>query len=196
MWLVSTPAPVTPSGPQDTSPLDYSSDAVGMMAVCSILIVFSTIFVLLRLWSKRLSGAGWRLDDWLIVAALVIHHCFMATCFVMVIKGGLGRDGRLIIKEDPNSTVILYQAFVASFIRSLTTGILAEEGVVNFTKQFVVPGMATIVEIYVAIVAACLPTLMPLYRKLRYGTAVSTVVVSGTLKTYDMKGRGCWFVTV
>jgi hypothetical protein len=36
-------------------------------------------------------------------------------------------------------------------------------------EQFVVAGVATVIEIYVAIIGACTPTLMPFYRKLRYG---------------------------
>ncbi|KAI1408768.1 hypothetical protein F5Y13DRAFT_204510 [Hypoxylon sp. FL1857] len=37
------------------------------------------------------------------------------------------------------------------------------------SEQFVTPGAATAVEIYAAITGACLPTLKPVYRKLRYG---------------------------
>lgn len=35
--------------------------------------------------------------------------------------------------------------------------------------QFVASGTATIVEIYAAIIGACMPTLIPVYRQLRYG---------------------------
>lgn len=43
-----------------------------------------------------------------------------------------------------------------------------------------VAGVATVIEIYVAIIGACTPTLMPFYRKLRYGeyTASQTGVCS------------------
>lgn len=40
--------------------------------------------------------------------------------------------------------------------------------------QFVPAGTATVVEIYVAILAACLPTMVPVYRQLRYGDPLST----------------------
>jgi hypothetical protein len=35
--------------------------------------------------------------------------------------------------------------------------------------QFVTSGIVTIVEIYAAIIGACMPTLIPVYRQLRYG---------------------------
>lgn len=60
-------------------------------------------------------------------------------------------------------------AFAASMTRTLSTARMHREGTYNFTKQFVAPGLASAVEVYAAIVGACLPTLIPIYRKLRYG---------------------------
>ncbi|RYP67342.1 hypothetical protein DL771_007286 [Monosporascus sp. 5C6A] len=60
-------------------------------------------------------------------------------------------------------------AFAASVVRTISTAFIYNEGVNNFTKQFVVSGVATVVEIYAAVIGACLPTLVPIYRKLRYG---------------------------
>ncbi|KAJ0115641.1 hypothetical protein J7T55_010464 [Diaporthe amygdali] len=60
-------------------------------------------------------------------------------------------------------------AFAASLVRTVSTALIWQEGITNFTKQFVVSGTATVVEIYVAIIGASLPTLVPVYRKLRYG---------------------------
>ncbi|RYP19387.1 hypothetical protein DL765_003360 [Monosporascus sp. GIB2] len=60
-------------------------------------------------------------------------------------------------------------AFAASLVRTISTAFIYNEGINNFTKQFVVSGVATVVEIYVAVIGACLPTLVPIYRKLRYG---------------------------
>lgn len=37
-----------------------------------------------------------------------------------------------------------------------------------------VSGVATVVEIYVAIIGACMPTLVPIYRKLRYGDPIKS----------------------
>ncbi|KAJ2977892.1 hypothetical protein NUW58_g7669 [Xylaria curta] len=39
--------------------------------------------------------------------------------------------------------------------------------------EYILAGLATVVEIYVAIVGACLPTLMPVYYQLRYGSIPS-----------------------
>lgn len=38
------------------------------------------------------------------------------------------------------------------------------------TEQFVLAGFATLVEIYVAIIGACLPILGPVYQRLRHGS--------------------------
>ncbi|KAI0379533.1 hypothetical protein F5Y04DRAFT_290390 [Hypomontagnella monticulosa] len=60
-------------------------------------------------------------------------------------------------------------ALAASLVRTVSTGYIWKEGITNFTKQFFVSGVATVVEIYAAIIGACLPTLVPVYRKLRHG---------------------------
>lgn len=80
-----------------------------------------------------------------------------------------------------------FRAFAASMTRTLSTARMHREGTYNFTsmihwhmnefkgnilikiEQFVAPGLASAVEVYAAIVGACLPTLIPIYRKLRYG---------------------------
>lgn len=65
-------------------------------------------------------------------------------------------------------------AFAASLVRAVSTGLMVRDGVTNFTLQFVPSGTATVVEIYVAIIGACLPTLAPIYRLVRYGDPLST----------------------
>jgi hypothetical protein len=39
--------------------------------VAVVLLVLAAIAVFLRLWARRLQQAGWRSDDWAIIAALV-----------------------------------------------------------------------------------------------------------------------------
>ncbi|KAJ2981760.1 hypothetical protein NUW58_g6603 [Xylaria curta] len=65
-------------------------------------------------------------------------------------------------------------AFAAALIRTISTAQIIQEGVTNFSKQFVTSAVATVIEIYVAIIGACLPTLAPVYRRLRYGSPLST----------------------
>ncbi|TRX99024.1 hypothetical protein FHL15_000366 [Xylaria flabelliformis] len=52
-------------------------------------------------------------------------------------------------------------AFAASLTRTISTIVLYYVGVTN----------PNIVEVYVAVIGACLPTLIPVYRRLRYGDA-------------------------
>uniref|UniRef100_A0A8H7K6A6 Rhodopsin domain-containing protein n=1 Tax=Bionectria ochroleuca TaxID=29856 RepID=A0A8H7K6A6_BIOOC len=312
----STP---TSAVPMDTSPLDFSDDSTGMIASCSILAGLATIAVALRYYARHLSGAKWQLDDWLIVLALVLHHGLLGASIVTMIDGGLGRDIRLVVTENPTATIPLFKtllasevlygfssstvklsvlalywrifptntvryscyilgsicimwtvaievtnflqcrpleafwhiemqmlpttkcldtmlfflgnsianciidlatillpigpvmklqmnrskkfaitaifflgalAFVASLVRTIMVGKMWKDGNINFTKQFVVPGVTTVIEIYVAIVGACLPVMTPLYRKIRYGDALqNSKNSSGSSKTYYHSGK-------
>lgn len=47
------------------------------------------------------------LDDWLCLAGLFSHHLFLAAGSVAVLRGGLGRDMRVMVIESPESVVIL-----------------------------------------------------------------------------------------
>ncbi|KAI2780202.1 hypothetical protein F4815DRAFT_445434 [Daldinia loculata] len=76
--------------------------------------------------------------------------------------------------------------------RTLSTARMHREGTYNFTKQFVAPGLASAVEVYVAIVGACLPTLIPIYRKLRYGhpnTPQRSIPVDGIVTIGKLSNR-------
>ncbi|KAK7219842.1 hypothetical protein V2G26_007845 [Clonostachys chloroleuca] len=263
------------------APLDYSDSGPGAVIAFSILSFFTTTVVILRFLAKRLTRQTLGADDWLCLAALLIHHAFMIASCVGVVQGGMGRDVRITAVENPNSVVIFFQclfiaelgckiigamciawciavsildfvqcrplkafwylelralpttrcvdtvlhflansianafidfltislpiyevcklytsterkfkiafvfllggiALAASLVRTATTNVIWRKGLGNFTKQFVVAGVATVIEIYVAIIGACTPTLMPFYRKLRYGeyTASQTGVCS------------------
>lgn len=58
------------------------------------------------------------------------------------------------------------------------------------SEQFVVPGVTTVIEIYVAIFGACLPVMTPIYCKLRYGDALQNRKgSSGSSKTYYQSAK-------
>jgi hypothetical protein len=46
--------------------------------------------------------------------------------------------------------------------------------VLTTTVQFIPSGATTVVEIYAAVIGACMPTLVPVYRKVRYGDPLKT----------------------
>lgn len=71
-------------------------------------------------------------------------------------------------------------AVAASLVRAVTTGIMWSDGVTNFTQQFTSPAVATVVEIYAALIGACMPTMVPVYRRLRYGTPLKSSTTEGT----------------
>ncbi|KAI1825864.1 hypothetical protein F4861DRAFT_547033 [Xylaria intraflava] len=272
--------------------MQYSKSGIKASAAVFILIPLATIAVALRFWSRRLTKIPFWLDDYLALAALIIHHGLTAVGFALVFKGGLGLDYPIVVAEGPEAIIFLYKflyvlsspliklavlvflwrtfptttvrvgciilsflsigwcisglfinffqcrplrafwhtelqalpgthcidslgaylgtsvansfidlatvtlpiqeiiklristarkfavcgvfllggiAFAASLIRTISLGIIATQKTSNFTKQFLLPGMATSIEIYAGIVGACLPLLMPVYRKLRYG---------------------------
>ncbi|KAM7215590.1 hypothetical protein V8F06_009057 [Rhypophila decipiens] len=284
-------------------PLNYSNDIVPMTISSSILLALATIAVALRFLSKRLIRTAWQLDDYLALLGLIFHHGLFISSAVSVIRGGIGRDIRLVMAEDPENIVILFKsffasevmyglscttiklsvlafyhrifptrtvklgcyilggmsiawtvaveivvmvqcrplqafwyielkklpttkcidivlffltnssvntvidlailmlpireiamlhtsrnkkigiasvfllggiAFAASLTRTTLKGIIYREGVTNFTKQTSTSGTATVIEVYVAIIGACLPTLVPVYRQLRYGDPLKT----------------------
>ncbi|KAI7781605.1 hypothetical protein LA080_014503 [Diaporthe eres] len=63
---------------------------------------------------------------------------------------------------------------IASLVRFGSLAFLASTGVTDMTQQYALMWTATVVEIYVAIIGACAVTLVPVYRKMRYGTPWST----------------------
>ncbi|KAI0459323.1 hypothetical protein F5B21DRAFT_296836 [Xylaria acuta] len=293
-------------------PLDYSNSGPGIVISGSIVGFFATVVVGLRLWARKLTRQPLGADDWLCIAALFFHHAVMAASCVAAVNGGLGRDMRLVVLENPTSTVVLFQAvfvgeiaytysspliklsvlafyrrifptrtvrlgtliigiacilwcipitildfvqcrplkafwyielqalpttqcinpiqaflgnsiansfidlftltlpinevmklhtttrrkiniglvfllggvaFAAAAVRTVSTGIILREGLTNFSKQFVISDIATVIEIYVAIIGACSPTLVPVYRKLRYGSVLKTYATAGSKET-------------
>ncbi|GAW16378.1 hypothetical protein ANO14919_058040 [Xylariales sp. No.14919] len=60
-------------------------------------------------------------------------------------------------------------AFAASLTRTISDVLLRNVEMTNPNKQFTIPAGFTVIEVYVAIIGACLPTLIPVYRRLRYG---------------------------
>jgi hypothetical protein len=93
----------------DTSPVVYTNSGPGIVISSSILAFISTVFVTLRFLSRRLTRQHFGLDDWFCLAALLCYHALLAAAGVMVYPGGLGRDIRLVVAEDPNNVVKLFQ---------------------------------------------------------------------------------------
>ncbi|KAI1326110.1 hypothetical protein F5Y16DRAFT_375795 [Xylariaceae sp. FL0255] len=59
--------------------------------------------------------------------------------------------------------------FAASLLRAITLALVLSEGKSMYTTTYLISGLATVIEIYTAIIGACVPLLVPVYRKLRYG---------------------------
>lgn len=63
---------------------------------------------------------------------------------------------------------------IASIVRLALLMVFDAKGTANVSEDLLLPWFVTVVEIGVAIIGACLPCLMPLYRKIRYGNAGSS----------------------
>ncbi|KAI0394885.1 hypothetical protein F5Y17DRAFT_475180 [Xylariaceae sp. FL0594] len=74
-------------------------------------------------------------------------------------------------------------AFAASLTRTISTGVIHRQGITNFTKQFVVSGVASVVEIYVGIIGACIPMSVPVYRKLLFNGLLKSTTRGSTTRS-------------
>ncbi|KAI2617137.1 hypothetical protein GGR54DRAFT_608378 [Hypoxylon sp. NC1633] len=289
-------------------PLDYSHDGPGMIISTSIVAAFASVAVALRFWARRLAAAPLKLDDYLALSALIVHHGLLAGSISEVVIGiNWNGDPNYIkdifktrfasevlyilsstfirlsvlalywrifptrsmkiecialgslciswavaceildfvqcrplhafwdieLQQSPDTLCIdfvqfflgnsianciidfatlilpirevmrLQQStskklgiclifllgtvsFVASLTRTITTAAIYNEGVSNFNTQFVISGVATVLEVYIAIIGSCLPTLVPVYRKLRYlGPLKKTIRSETTLIPAD-----------
>ncbi|KAJ0118109.1 hypothetical protein J7T55_014562 [Diaporthe amygdali] len=198
------------------------------------LTVFSTMMMILRFWSRRLSRFGIGLDDWLALATLIMLYIVLGLSVALVYEGGVGKTMAQAVKEQPMSPVMalklsssgngvchfrveVYLIIVAApniVIDTLTiilpvyevwhlqlerwkriavSGIFVVGGMVvvasivrliflvafyfkhsaDLTFNLLLPWFVTLAEIGVGIVGACLPCLMPLYRRFWHDTSGS-----------------------
>ncbi|KAI0544081.1 hypothetical protein F4679DRAFT_591867 [Xylaria curta] len=78
--------------------------------------------------------------------------------------------------------------FAASLTRTISTAIIHNQTITNFTKQFVVSAVATVIEVYVAIIGACVPVLAPVYSHIRGLTITSSSTGSSNARAPFVKG--------
>lgn len=69
------------------------------------LTVFSTAMVILRFWSRKLSGFGIGLDDWLALATLFMLYLVLGLSVVLVYEGGVGKTLAQAVREQPMAPV-------------------------------------------------------------------------------------------
>lgn len=80
-----------------------------MIIVNVVLALITTTTVGLRFWSRKLTGAGWRLDDWLCLASLACALGLLLASILAVRYGGLGRDQVSALKLDPYAVTSFLQ---------------------------------------------------------------------------------------
>jgi hypothetical protein len=64
----------------------------GYIGALSFLAILSSVSVVSRFWSRRISGLGIHTDDWLALFTLLIHHGLTATIYIAFLANGLGFD--------------------------------------------------------------------------------------------------------
>ncbi|KAI0405087.1 hypothetical protein F4802DRAFT_197528 [Xylaria palmicola] len=90
-------------------PLDYSNNGPDIVISGSVFGFIATVVVSFRFWARRLTRQPLKLDNWLCLIALLFQHAVMASSAVGTINGGLGRDMRVVLLENPKSLVVLFQ---------------------------------------------------------------------------------------
>ena len=60
--------------PRLSAPVPLNQRGIVELAVCSVLMTISTLAVILRLVARKVKGASFAADDYIIVVALVSRH--------------------------------------------------------------------------------------------------------------------------
>jgi hypothetical protein len=74
----------------------------GAIRAITAVIVVTTAFVGLRIWMRLHRRVGLKLDDWLIVAAMIILWGEYADGVLSITEGGIGRHLVVLLMKDPN----------------------------------------------------------------------------------------------
>lgn len=82
-----------------------STEGQVSLGLSYFLTVVSTLFVILRFWSRKLSRFGIGLDDWLTLATLVLLYFVLALSVVLVYEGGVGKPMSQAMREQPMAPV-------------------------------------------------------------------------------------------
>lgn len=82
-----------------------STEGQVSLGLSYFLTAFSTLMVVLRFWSRKLSrfGIGW--DDWLILVTLLLLYFVLALSVVLVYEGGVGKPMAQALREQPMAPV-------------------------------------------------------------------------------------------
>ncbi|KAI1819410.1 hypothetical protein F4861DRAFT_139691 [Xylaria intraflava] len=89
------------------SSLGVWHDCWGYIAALLFLAVLASLAVALRFWSRRVSGPGVQLDDWLALGALFIHHGLCGTVLAAFLGDGLGFDTSTLEAVDDHAATEL-----------------------------------------------------------------------------------------
>ncbi|KAI0552407.1 hypothetical protein F4679DRAFT_88309 [Xylaria curta] len=89
----------------------------GYIAATIFLAALSTLAVALRFWSRRISGLGIHVDDWLALGTLIVHHGLGATILVAFLVDGLGFDTLSLLRADLSAAMDLQKlTFVGTIL--------------------------------------------------------------------------------
>ncbi|KAI0810059.1 hypothetical protein GGR55DRAFT_695856 [Xylaria sp. FL0064] len=141
-------------------PLDYSNSGPGIVISGSIVGFITTAVVALRFWARRLTRQELGLDDWLCLASLLFQHAVMASSAVGAINGGLGRDMRLVVSENPSSIAVLFQATLVGEIAYTFSSPLIKLSVLAFYRRIFPTRVVRIGTLIIG--AACIAWFIPI----------------------------------
>lgn len=87
-------------------PINYQNSSA---AVCFVFAFVATIAVPLRFWARKLTKVPLGLDDYLVLATLIVHHLFTGLAAATVFHGGMGSDFALVQAQGPDTIVFLFK---------------------------------------------------------------------------------------
>lgn len=79
--------------------LELWPNSVSYFVSLSLLALLASIGVGLRFWSRKVTGLGTHIDDWLALLTAVLNHALTASIFVSFILYGLGANYDEIAKN-------------------------------------------------------------------------------------------------
>jgi hypothetical protein len=192
--MASLPSRLPPLTPQE-----LEEDAQSNILACNItVVVLATVAVAVRFWARRIGPDGYRLDDSLIAAALVVGWGLVGAT-IAATNNGLGQHWRAVLAAGESSVITEGQAYLASGILFVVAIALVKiSALLLYTRIFGnrqsllvaawVIGMFTIVWSAVVVVVSCLQCrpIAALWDPSIQGTCIngwSFFVVTGALNT-------------
>ncbi|RAL64505.1 hypothetical protein DID88_001980 [Monilinia fructigena] len=115
---VSRQAESTPTG----SKIGLDTHNFQIVTVDIVLLILTTSFIGLRLYSRKLQGLRYGAEDWSILGALVVFYCYIGVSFAAIFGGGIGYHANQLSAEQTKLSLILI--LIIQFVYAVGQGLV------------------------------------------------------------------------